>query len=149
MQINHVTNYAIKAMIYMATIGHAVSSQEIAEATQVSRALLVNILGKLKKGGLVASERGITGGYSLARDPGRISLMDVIRCMEKTVYINWCLEPGSQSNMASDPHFSYAYEYFDRVQTALESSMNAMTLDKLVNADYCALGQWVGVEEVC
>lgn len=132
MQINHITNYAIKAIIYLATVGRSVSSQEIADEIMVSRSLLINILGKLRAKKIINAERGLRGGYSLARDPSEISLFDVIQCMEKTIYINYCLEPGTMSNMVSDPNFRNVHQYFYELQEGLEESLRAMTLDKLI-----------------
>ena len=135
MQINHVTNYAIKSMVYLATIGHSVSSQEIAEATAVSRNLLMNILCKLRENHLITAERGVRGGYSLARPASELSLLDIIRCMERTVYINHCLEPDTTSHIKNDPNFEHIQQYFERLQAGLENSLSNMTLDKLIHPD--------------
>ena len=122
-------------MIYMATVGGSVSSQEISDATGVSRNLLMNILIKLRKSALIEAERGVRGGYRLAKKTEEISLLDVIRCMEKTVYINHCLEPGTTSHIKNDPHYSHILKYFERLQKGLEASLEKMTLDKLTDPE--------------
>src|SRR3954447_6416989 len=56
--------------------------REIAEAYRIPERYLVQILLQLKAAGLVHSARGSSGGYQLARDPGRISLGEVLRAID-------------------------------------------------------------------
>ena len=55
---------------------------DIAVRQSIPEKYLVQILLQLQRAGLVRSKRGATGGYSLARTPGDISLGDVIRAMD-------------------------------------------------------------------
>jgi Rrf2 family protein len=56
--------------------------REIAEAFGIPQRFLVQILLQLKNAGLVASVRGTTGGYQLARPPEEISLAQVVAVIE-------------------------------------------------------------------
>jgi len=56
--------------------------ERIARAHNIPRHYLEQLLLKLKKGGLVRSRRGAEGGYELARHPSRISVYEVLRCLE-------------------------------------------------------------------
>lgn len=46
------------------------------------RTFLLGILGELRRAGVVASVRGSTGGWRLARPPGEITLAMVVRAVE-------------------------------------------------------------------
>src|SRR5437899_10056413 len=59
-----------------------VQVKTIADAHGISPRFLVQILLQLKGSGLVASSRGATGGYVLARAPDTISLADVVYCTD-------------------------------------------------------------------
>lgn len=48
------------------------------------------ILGKLRRGGLVVSHRGSTGGYSLSRPPAEITLGQVVRAVDGDVFEDVC-----------------------------------------------------------
>src|SRR3712207_6963855 len=57
--------------------------RSLAEAQDIPRKFLENILIELKRAGLVRSVRGADGGYQLAYPPDEISLADIIRRSEE------------------------------------------------------------------
>lgn len=76
---------AIAAVSYLAAISgekRLAGSGEIAEARELSKALVAKILTLLSSAGLVSGKSGPAGGYQLARDPAGISLLDVVRVFE-------------------------------------------------------------------
>jgi Rrf2 family protein len=79
------TEYACLAVLELALrhdCGQPVRVRTIAEQHGIPSGFLVQILLQLKGAGLVASTRGIAGGYQLAQDPGEITLGDVRRVIE-------------------------------------------------------------------
>jgi Rrf2 family protein len=58
------------------------SVHDIAERTALPQPYLEQILLALKGAGLVRSKRGVGGGYVLARDPGEITLAQVISAVD-------------------------------------------------------------------
>jgi Rrf2 family protein len=76
------TEYACIAVLELALqhdLGQPVQIRAIAERHGIPSRFLVQILLQLKGAGLVASTRGVSGGYRLAKDPHEITLGDV-RC---------------------------------------------------------------------
>lgn len=76
---------AIAAVSFLAEISgekRLAGSGEIAEARDLSKALVAKILTLLSSAGLVTGKSGPAGGYQLARDPSSISLLDVVRVFE-------------------------------------------------------------------
>ncbi|WP_076343157.1 RrF2 family transcriptional regulator [Paludisphaera borealis] len=77
--------YACLAVIALASrylLDKPVPIREIAESHGIPETFLTQILIRLKGAGLVTSTRGSSGGYRLARDPGEISLGDVLRVID-------------------------------------------------------------------
>jgi Rrf2 family protein len=77
--------YACLAVIALASRhlhDKPVPIREIAESHGIPETFLTQILIRLKGAGLVTSTRGSSGGYRLARDPGEISLGDVLRVID-------------------------------------------------------------------
>jgi len=98
--ITRATEYAIRAVLYMATQppGEIVYKRDICKAQEVTPAFLTKILQPLIKEGIVGSQRGVGGGFFLTRDPSEITLLDVVKTQEGPVYLNQCLiEQGSCS----------------------------------------------------
>jgi Rrf2 family protein len=93
MIITRATEYAIRAILYMAgkPAGEIVLKKDICQAQEITPAFLTKILQPLIKAGIVGSQRGVGGGFFLARPPQEITLLDVISSQEGPVYLNQCL----------------------------------------------------------
>jgi Rrf2 family protein len=76
-------DYAIRAAVELAAGGAGpIKGERIAQAQEIPPHFLENILADLRNAGLVATRRGVEGGYWLARPAEEISLADVIRAVE-------------------------------------------------------------------
>jgi Rrf2 family protein len=58
------------------------SAKDLADFHGFPQEALAKILQRLARRGLLLSHHGIKGGYSLARDPHQISVLDVIEAIE-------------------------------------------------------------------
>ena len=84
--------YAVRIIVYLAVQrdqGPA-RKQDIAESESISPDYVEQILIRLRAGGLVTSHRGAHGGFTLARDPKRTSVMDVLEATEGPLEIAPC-----------------------------------------------------------
>jgi len=75
-------DYALRAMLELAAAGGLVKGEQLATAQGIPQKFLESILIDLRHAELVASRRGVEGGYALARPAERISVADVIRAVE-------------------------------------------------------------------
>ena len=93
-------DYCLKALIMLAKRYPNVQPQrveEIAAAQGIPENYLRRLLIELKRGGLVASQKGPSGGYLLARNPAKITMADVVEIIEGDFAPVECLEEGSNS----------------------------------------------------
>ena len=65
-------------------------ADEIAKEVHTPKSFLSKILQKLARADVVKSYRGAQGGFQLARDPSKISLLDVIVAVQGPVAMNIC-----------------------------------------------------------
>lgn len=85
------TEYALRAVVYLALQREGLSnSQVIAQATKVPAKYLSKVLKDLARAGLVFSQRGPNGGFRLARDPGAISVLEVVNAVDPIQRIRTC-----------------------------------------------------------
>ena len=63
----------------------------VAERSEVPEAYLEQLIGGLRRCGLVKSVRGAFGGYALSRAPGEITVGDVLRASEGDLCLTDCL----------------------------------------------------------
>lgn len=84
--------YAVRIMVYLAARpeNSTARKQDIAESESISPDYVEQILIRLRAGGLVMSHRGARGGFSLACDPERTSVMDVLEATEGPLEIVPC-----------------------------------------------------------
>ena len=82
MRVSAKVDYALRAMLELAAAGDFVKGEQLATAQGIPQKFLENILIDLRHAELVASRRGVEGGYALARSADGISVADVIRAVE-------------------------------------------------------------------
>ncbi len=97
MIITRATEYAIRAILHMSRqpAGEIIYKKDICKAQDITPAFLTKILQPLIKEGIVGSQRGVGGGFYLAKAPSEITLFDVIKSQEGPVYLNQCLIENS------------------------------------------------------
>lgn len=88
--ISQTAEYALRAMVFLAMRNLAATGQEIAEITKVPPGYLSKIMQQLVKAKLVNSQRGIGGGFVLAKSPTDISILDVVNAVDPIERIMSC-----------------------------------------------------------
>ena len=83
MRVSAKVDYALRATIELAAAGEGpVKGERIAQAQEIPLKFLENILGDLRHAGIVRSQRGVEGGYWLARPAEEITIAEVVRAVE-------------------------------------------------------------------
>ena len=84
LRVSAKADYALRAVIELAVIGgeSPVKGERIAQAQEIPLKFLENILGDLRHAGIVRSQRGVEGGYWLARPAEEITVAEVVRAVE-------------------------------------------------------------------
>ena len=76
--------YAVRALAELARRGSEVPVPiaEIARARDIPVQFLEGLFAALRRGGILQSQRGVKGGYSFARAPADISVLEVVELLE-------------------------------------------------------------------
>ena len=84
MRVSAKVDYALRALLELAAAepGRPVTAERLATAQEIPPKFLENILLELRRAEIVASQRGVEGGYRLARPASEISVADVVRSLE-------------------------------------------------------------------
>jgi len=85
--ISSKSDYGIRAMLELASAyevdpDELVRGEYIASAQSIPAKFLEGILRQLRLAGLVASRRGVEGGYRLDCDPSKVTIADIIRVLD-------------------------------------------------------------------
>jgi Rrf2 family protein len=83
--------YALRAVVYLASReGEARTAQQVAEATKVPPGYMAKVLQSLHREGLVHSQRGLHGGFTLTRSPDLVTVLDIIQAVDPIQRIRGC-----------------------------------------------------------
>jgi len=83
MRISAKVDYALRACTELALAGDGpTKGDRIAAAQAIPIKFLENILSELRNAGIVATQRGVEGGYWLARPADGVTVADIIRAVE-------------------------------------------------------------------
>ena len=132
MRVSARADYAIRALLELTAAGAAapVRGDAIARAQSIPAKYLENLLADLRRARLIASQRGASGGYRLARPASAITLADVIRAIDGPL-------AGVRDAAPEDVEYTGAAASLRDVWVALRASMRTV-LEATTLADVAA-----------
>lgn len=130
MQITRAGEYAVMGVTCLARrpMGEAVMIQEVCREERIPRSFVAKIFQVLTKAGIVRSQRGVRGGFALAREPGQITILEVIEAVEGRLAFDRRLqEPAS----CQETHACALCDLFSVAQQHAKEIMRVTTLADL------------------
>jgi Rrf2 family protein len=80
------SRYAVVAMAELARSGdRPIPIAQVAERRGMPVQFLEQLFSTLRRGGLLQSQRGVKGGYTLARPPEQITVLEVVQALDGRV----------------------------------------------------------------
>jgi Rrf2 family transcriptional regulator, cysteine metabolism repressor len=134
MKISTRTEYGIRVLVTLARLGEedaCLSLTEIAKREKLPHAYLEQLVGDLRRAGIVSARRGQSGGYRLARPAAEIPMTDAVRALEGPLLEMPCA--GAEDLEHCDrPQPCSVHEVFQRVYESLSLSLGATNLAEVV-----------------
>ncbi|MFA5824509.1 MAG: Rrf2 family transcriptional regulator [Gallionellaceae bacterium] len=97
MQLTVSSDIALRTLIYLGRKNAPATIAEVAEECQISKSSLMKAVMTLVGANLIVSERGRSGGISLAQNAKDISAGSVIRLMENSLALVECMKDNPSS----------------------------------------------------
>jgi Rrf2 family protein len=109
-ELNTRGRYAVMAMADLAKHGAAgaVPLSAISERQHISLAYLEQLFQKLRRAGLVESERGRSGGYRLGRAADEITVAEVMMAVEEDVRMTRCAPESGTACLGGERCLTHA-----------------------------------------
>ena len=94
MRLTTKSRYGTRLVLDIAMYGKEkpVPLSDVSSRQNISLKYLEQLTAKLKKAGIVNSQRGPFGGHNLAKNPEDITIGDIVRILEETTVIVDCAE---------------------------------------------------------
>jgi Rrf2 family protein len=126
--------YGIRAMLALAQLpeDEYAGAPRIAELVQVPPSYLSKLLQILARAGLVRSQRGVSGGFRLARGPAEISLYDIVKPLEPIERWSGCFLGNSE---CSEESACAIHDRWKRVQQTYLGMLRRSTLAELARRE--------------
>ncbi len=105
MQFTKAEEYGMFGVLYLADKDRNTVTplSEISQAQDIPEKFLAKIFQSLSKAGIIRSHRGVRGGFTLAKDPGEISVKEVLETIQGPYHLMKCLpDPSACTNGRSD-----------------------------------------------
>jgi Rrf2 family protein len=126
--ISQTAEYALRAVVFLAARGGAAqTAQQISDGTKVPAGYLSKVMQNLSRSGLVHSQRGLHGGFTLASAPETLTVLDVVQAVDPIHRIRTC-PLGIKDHISLCPLHRRLDEAMSMVETALRQSTIAELL---------------------
>ena len=134
LRLNRMTDYAILLLASLASRqGEVVTAGAIAAHTQLNQPTVAKLAKALVKAGVVRAERGVNGGYCLARPAMAINAAEVIEAIEGPIALTACVEGVEEP--CETRHGCFMSGHWNEVNSSIKDALEKVTLDRLFNPE--------------
>ena len=137
MQISNKCYYALHALFVLASEysnSEPIKIAAVASRQNIPKRFLEVILNELRQGGFVESRRGVDGGYFLAREPGDITIGEVVRFVDGDIAPVSSVAENSGKTVAELNLQSPFYEFWLQVKETMDSVYGGTSLADIVES---------------
>lgn len=128
MKVSQRTEYGIRAMVALAANYEAgpLSIPDIASREALPEPFLEQLMGDLRRAGLVQSTRGSRGGYRLAEEPGSVSVGSIVEVLEGSLSPARCTDACVKRKGCS------TRSVLDMIEESISSTLESVRLGDLL-----------------
>jgi FeS assembly SUF system regulator len=130
LRVSKLTDYATVVMTSLAAGERVMSAQALAERAHLELPTVSKLLKQLAQADLVASTRGINGGYQLARAAERITIADIVTAMEGPIGMTEC--SAHAGLCGHEPHCGVRVNW-QRINQAIAGALANVTLADMLH----------------
>jgi Rrf2 family cysteine metabolism transcriptional repressor len=134
MKLSTTSRYGVRAIVDIVLNQEfgPVSIHSISKRQNISIKYLESILRPLKINGILDSTRGVNGGYHFSKDPNKVTPGDIVRILDGTFDLVYCLSTEEvkqceRSNKCSTRNLWY------KLKLAIESVLDSISIQELAN----------------
>jgi len=133
-------DYGIVLMTVIAGAdGELYNAPDLAEETGIPQPTVSKVLKILAREGLLSSQRGVNGGYRLAREPETITVADMIAALDGPIAFTECVEdaPGICSQESS----CHLRGHWQTINEVVRGALEGISLEQLAQPSLAQLVQ--------
>ena len=112
---------------------NCVSTKVISETLDIPYELLAKIMQKLVKDGIIVSQQGTKGGYTLALSPDKISLSRIANAVEQRVQFTECMVENPTLNDCKRFENCCLRNPMMEIQNKINNLFDNLTLNEIIH----------------
>lgn len=133
MQVTARGDYAVRTLLELgARVDERLTRDELAVAQGIPRRYLEQVMTQLRHAGLVTAHRGASGGYTLARAPGDITVAEVLRSVDGPLALVQGERPENVQYEGASEHLA---ELWIGLRAAVRAVLEEVTVADLLAGD--------------
>lgn len=126
------SEYALLSLILLAKSKNAKDVENISKELNISKSFLAKILQNLAKNGILRSTRGINGGFTLAKDPKKITIANIIQYAEKRPTNIFECSNNIQNCPIQSGEICTIWPIFSKLQNIVDDFLTKITLKDIM-----------------
>lgn len=131
MFITRECDYAVRVIRALAG-EERLSVNDICEKEDITAPFAYKILKKLQKAEIVRGYRGVHGGYSMKKELGGVTLLEIYRAIDPDLFIIECMSPKFECRRnGSDGDACKVHSELARIQQKLMELLSEKTLQEI------------------
>lgn len=128
--LSDAAEYGLRAAVWLARHpGRTQKVREIAEGTRAPAGYLIKALQSMGRAGILSAQRGVQGGFTLARDPALLTVLDIINAIDPVERIVTC-PLGHESHATA---LCPLHRHVDQVVGRIEDAFASVTVAELLH----------------
>jgi Rrf2 family protein len=142
--------YGLRCLLQIARHGTtgSVTIPEISRVEGLSQTHVAKLLMILRREGLISSTRGQSGGYSIAREPNKISIAEVLEALGGRLYDDeFCERHSGQMDVCKHNVDCGLKSLWQVIQTAVDQVVTRLTLADLMPQDSMSNATFMSLSE--
>ena len=128
--ISQTAEYALRAIVFLGNqVGEACTTAQLAYEIDAPPSYLAKVMKGLTRAGIVGSQRGLHGGFTLARDPSEVTILEVVNAVDAMHRISQCPlgRPAHTSGLCP------LHRRMDNVMAAAENTLRLSTIGEVLD----------------
>lgn len=131
LKVTRQTDYGVLLLAHFASGEGALTARAVAERTGVTPAMSSKILKLLVQQGLLTSQQGVKGGYSLARRADEITVADIVEALEGPIAVTACSDSSSSCEHES---WCPCRPNWQKINEAIRGALESITLSAMAES---------------
>ncbi|MFA6192204.1 MAG: Rrf2 family transcriptional regulator [Sulfurimonas sp.] len=128
MLITKASEYAILSLIVLSKTASPMGSETLSLELSISKSFLAKILQALAKDGILKSYKGVNGGFSLAKTPKEINMLEVMLSVEGKAPAVFECAPSVNDCPSNKAQMCSIWPFLNRLQGKIDSFLSDLTL---------------------